>query len=141
MVRSPDAARRRCTNAAGLEPHDIDVDIDYTADQQWKREALEAVLYGRDPMVTFRRALLGSSRGVHLTDHLQAQASDIEMLTLWRRGDTWSRRSWVQIPPSRPGTVFMQVRCRPGLAGQNPGPVGPSGRIEPVELAQRSVTP
>lgn len=25
---------------------------------------------------------------MHLTDHLQAQASDIERLTLWRRGDT-----------------------------------------------------
>jgi predicted nucleotidyltransferase len=71
-----------------LEPRDVDVSIEFTLDEQYEEQALAAVLYGKDPMVPLRRALVGRSRGVELQFELRRRANDIEMLSLWRRGDT-----------------------------------------------------
>ncbi len=71
-----------------LEPHDVDIDIEYVPDERWKQEAVSALLSGGNPMASLRRALVGRSRGVALTDNLRARVDDIEMLLLWRRGES-----------------------------------------------------
>ncbi len=71
-----------------LEPHDVDIDVEYVPDERWKQEAVSALLSGRDPMALLRRALVGRSRGVALTDNLQARVDDIDMVVLWRRGES-----------------------------------------------------
>jgi len=71
-----------------LQSHDIDVDVDYSPDERWHEEALARLLYGRDPEVPLRRALIGTARSIQLTCRLHKEAPEIEMLTLWRRGDT-----------------------------------------------------
>src|SRR6266511_1307058 len=71
-----------------LEPHDVDIDIEYVPDERWKQEAVSALLSGGNPMASLRRALVGRSRGVALTDKLRARVDDIEMLLLWRRGES-----------------------------------------------------
>jgi hypothetical protein len=70
-----------------LEPHDVDIDVEYIADERWKDETLPLLLYGRDPTAPLRHALVGRSRRVALTFDLGALASDIDMLVLWRRGE------------------------------------------------------
>jgi hypothetical protein len=65
-----------------LEPHDVDIDVEYLPDKRWKDETLPLLLYGRDPMAPLRRALVGRSRGVALTFDLGARVSDIDMLVL-----------------------------------------------------------
>jgi len=42
-----------------LEPHDVDIDVEYVPDERWKQEAVSALLSGRDPMALLRRALVG----------------------------------------------------------------------------------
>lgn len=71
-----------------LEPHDVDIDVEYVPDERWEQEAVSALLSGRDPMASLRRALVGRSRGVALTDNLRARVDDIEMCVLWRRGES-----------------------------------------------------
>ena len=71
-----------------LEPHDVDIDVEYVPDERWKQEAVSALLSGRDPMALLRRALVGRSRGVALTDNLQARVDDIDMVVLLRRGES-----------------------------------------------------
>ena len=43
-----------------LQPHDLDVDIDYSPDERWQQEALARFLYSRDPEVPLRLRLSGS---------------------------------------------------------------------------------
>src|SRR6266540_1469391 len=84
-----------------LEPHDVDIDVEYVPDERWKDETLPLLLYGRDPTAPLRRALVGRSRGVALTFDLGAHVGDIDMAVLWRRGE------------SRPRGVRSAIRCCP----------------------------
>lgn len=74
-----------------LEPHDVDIDVEYVPDERWKGETLPLLLYGRDPTAPLRRALVGRSRGVALTFDLGAHVGDIDMAVLWRRGESLQR--------------------------------------------------
>src|SRR5574341_178691 len=71
-----------------LEPHDVDIDVEYVPDRRWEDETLPLLLYGRDPMAPLRRALVGRSRGMAPTFDLGARVSDLDMLVLWRRGES-----------------------------------------------------
>jgi hypothetical protein len=72
-----------------LEPHDVDVDVELTADEQFRGEFAGSLSRGRDPFTSVRHALLGTQRGVQFRfqELSELRAAEIETTLLWRRGE------------------------------------------------------
>jgi hypothetical protein len=73
-----------------LEPHDVDVAVEFTTDQQYTAEFVYALSRGRNPFAPLRRALTGGSRGLQLQfQELENLHRDrIATVRLWKRGET-----------------------------------------------------
>lgn len=106
-----------------LEPHDVDIDVEYVPDKWWKDETLPLLLYGRDPTAPLRRAVVGRSRGVALTFDLSAHVGDIDMLVLWRRGESLPPHQEHAVVPCR---VEGRGVARGALPHQDPAAAGAS---------------
>jgi hypothetical protein len=72
-----------------LEPHDVDVDLELTLDEQFMREAIESRSYGLEQFTPIRHALVGRQRGIQFRfkELRGLHAKGIETTLLWRRGD------------------------------------------------------
>jgi hypothetical protein len=72
-----------------LEPHDVDVDVELTADEQFTSEAIGSLSLGRDPFTSVRHALIGTRRGVQFRfqELSELHENRIDTTLLWRRGD------------------------------------------------------
>ena len=72
-----------------LEPHDVDVVVEFTRDERYVAQFVQDLSHGRNPFAPLRRALAGGSRG------LQFQFQELENLhrdqiataLLWKRGE------------------------------------------------------
>jgi hypothetical protein len=70
-----------------LDPHDVDLDVEFDTDWHWASHFATCLSYGRDPHAPFRRTLTGGKRGCQFQFNFRDQA-DFDMTLLWRRGDT-----------------------------------------------------
>ncbi|MGP2441350.1 nucleotidyltransferase domain-containing protein [Streptomyces sp. JW3] len=72
-----------------LEVGDVDIVVQHTADERWKRESLDAMFGGRDGYAVMRQALRGRRRGVsfQFQDRSALEEEGIELFLLWRRGE------------------------------------------------------
>jgi hypothetical protein len=71
-----------------LEPHDVDLDIEFEPDRQWGAHFAQCLAYGRDPHGPMKRALAGGKRGCQLQFNF--------------RDPTGRREFWPRLPfPSR----------------------------------------
>lgn len=70
-----------------LEPHDVDVDIEFEPDLEWGAHFAGCLAYGRDPFSVFKRSLTGGKRGCQFQFNYRDRA-DFKMTLLWRRGGT-----------------------------------------------------
>jgi len=72
-----------------FEPHDVDLDVELTPDEQFTAEMIERRRRRRDPFAPVRQALIGNRRGVdlHVSEAATLHESGIETTLLWRRGD------------------------------------------------------
>jgi hypothetical protein len=75
-----------------IEPHDVDVALDFRRDQQMSDAVGASIFGGGNPYTPLRQALLGRSRGVQIqyeaSSREQLEADGVPMLCLWRRGDS-----------------------------------------------------
>jgi hypothetical protein len=69
-----------------LEPHDVDMDIEYSRDERWTSHFISCMSYGRDPYSAIRRELTGGKRGGQFQFGFRDNA-DFELTLLWQRGD------------------------------------------------------
>ncbi|RMI44063.1 hypothetical protein EBO15_14175 [Actinomadura harenae] len=70
-----------------LEPHDVDMDVEYETTTEWASRAVSMHAKGLDPYRMFRQPLLQRRRGCQMLFNFRRE-SDFDLLTLWRRGDT-----------------------------------------------------
>lgn len=73
-----------------LQPHDVDIAVEFTADQDMREDLAAEMFAGGRPYTLLRRELSGGTRGMQLQfQELHALHADgIETLLLWRRGET-----------------------------------------------------
>ena len=73
-----------------LEPHDVDVDVEFTTDWEFASDMARSMSRGQDPCAPIRHALIGRQRGIQFQfQELRTLTSDgIETTLLWRRGDS-----------------------------------------------------
>jgi hypothetical protein len=69
-----------------LEPHDVDVDIEFEPDWEWSTYFARCLSIGRDPHGPMKRALTGGKRGCQFQFNFRDRA-DFDMTPLWRNGD------------------------------------------------------
>jgi hypothetical protein len=70
-----------------IEPHDVDIDVEFKIDQRWAEHFAGCLAYGRDPHSPMRRALTGGRRGCQFQFNFRDRA-DFDMTLLWRQDDT-----------------------------------------------------
>jgi hypothetical protein len=74
------------------EPHDVDVALRIERDDRMGQELVAAVMSGGRAYASIRRALAGATRGLEFQYEDQAReqlvAEGVDMLPLWRRGDS-----------------------------------------------------
>ena len=72
-----------------LEPHDVDLAVEYTADDRYRRRQIWYMSRGRHSNTDLCSALAGRSRGLQLQfqELENLRADDIEPTLLWRRGE------------------------------------------------------
>lgn len=70
-----------------LDPHDVDIDIEFESDEEWRLHFIGCLSYGKDPHSPIRRALTRGKRGIQFQFNFRDRA-DFELTLLWRRGDT-----------------------------------------------------
>ncbi|MCC0094656.1 nucleotidyltransferase domain-containing protein [Streptomyces flavotricini] len=72
-----------------LEPGDVDVAVAHRTDAAFTEELVGALMSGRDPMATMKRALKGTKRGLQFQFNQNGSLPDgVELVLLWKRGDT-----------------------------------------------------
>jgi hypothetical protein len=75
-----------------LQPHDVDIAVDFHRDERMKQVEVAAIFSGGNPHSELRRQLAGRSRGIQFqwetAQREQLQREGVPMLRLWRRGDT-----------------------------------------------------
>lgn len=71
----------------GLDPHDVDLDVEFDSDERWSSHFVTCFSSGRDPNAVFRRALTGGKRGCQFQFRFRDRA-DFDMTLLWHMGDT-----------------------------------------------------
>jgi len=72
-----------------LEPHDVDLVVELTADDEFASEAAWCLSRGQDPFAPIRHALVGRRRGIEFRFHELVLLHDagIETTLLWCRGE------------------------------------------------------
>ena len=72
-----------------LEPHDVDLAVELTADDEFASEAAWCLSQGQDPFAPVRHALVGRRRGIEFRFHELGLLHDagIDTTLLWRRGE------------------------------------------------------
>lgn len=70
-----------------MDPHDIDLIVDFVPDARYASHMTKCFMYGRNPHVDFRRLLIGNSRSFDI-QFGGRDAVDFELTTVWKRGDT-----------------------------------------------------
>lgn len=75
-----------------LEPHDVDLAVEFTPDEQFKMDFIYDLSRGRNPFAGLKRALTGGSRGLQFQfQELQNLHRDkIATTLLWKRGESLS---------------------------------------------------
>ena len=73
-----------------LDPHDVDLAVEYTGDDEYRMRQVWYMSRGRHPNTDLRAALAARSRGLQFQfKELESlHADDIATTLLWRRGDT-----------------------------------------------------
>jgi len=73
-----------------LEPHDVDLAVEYTADDQYRMRQIWLMSQSRNANTDLRAALAGRSRGFQFQfrELKNLHAAGIKTTVLWRRGDT-----------------------------------------------------
>jgi hypothetical protein len=73
-----------------LEPHDVDLAVEYTGDDEYRGRQIWLMSRSRNPNTDLRAALAGRSRGLQFQfGNLEnLHADGIATTLLWRRGDT-----------------------------------------------------
>ena len=64
-----------------IEPHDVDIDVEFKIDQRWAEHFAGCLAYGRDPHSPIRRALTGGRRGCQFQFNLRDRP-DFDMTLL-----------------------------------------------------------
>jgi hypothetical protein len=72
-----------------IEPHDVDIDVEFEIDRRWAEHFAGCLAYGRNPHSPMKRALTGGRRGCQLEFNFRDRA-DFQMTLLWRPDDTLS---------------------------------------------------
>jgi hypothetical protein len=70
-----------------LEPHDVDIDVEFEIDQRWAAHFAGCLAYGRDPHSPMKRLLTAGKRGCQFEFSFRDRA-DFDMMLLWRKGDS-----------------------------------------------------
>jgi len=70
-----------------LEPHDVDIDVEFVGDRRWAEHFAFCVAYDRNPNSVLRRPLTAGHRGCEFHFNFRGRAT-FELTPLWRRGDT-----------------------------------------------------
>ena len=70
-----------------LEPHDVDIDVEYIGDDRWHRHMVTSLTNGRYPYSSMRQMLTAGKRGIQFQFEFRERA-DFEMILLWRHGDS-----------------------------------------------------
>lgn len=70
-----------------LEPHDVDVDVEFKPDWRFSTHFATCLAKGRDPHASIKRTLTGGKRGCQFQFNFHDRA-DFRMTLLWRKGDT-----------------------------------------------------
>ena len=70
-----------------IEPHDVDIDVEFKIDDRWAVHFAGCLAYGRDPHSPMRRALTGGRRGCQFEFNFRDRA-DFDMTLLWNRDGT-----------------------------------------------------
>ena len=70
-----------------LEPHDVDIDIEFEPDLDWRVHFAGCLSYGENPFSVFKRPLVGAKRGCQFQFNFRDRAN-FAMIPLWQRGDT-----------------------------------------------------
>jgi hypothetical protein len=73
-----------------LEPHDVDLDVEYTADGQYRAAQIWYMSQGRHSNTDLRAALAGRTRGMQFQfqELENLHATSIATTLLWRRGES-----------------------------------------------------
>ncbi|WP_329446558.1 nucleotidyltransferase domain-containing protein [Streptomyces canus] len=78
-----------------LEPHDVDIAVDFRRDERMRQLEIASIFSGSNPHSELRRQLAGRSRGIQFqfdtAQRRQLESEGVPMLRLWRRGDTLQR--------------------------------------------------
>jgi len=70
-----------------IEPHDVDIDIEFQIDWRWAEHFAGCLAYGRNPHSPIKRALTGGRRGCQFEFNYRDRA-DFEMVLFWRKDGT-----------------------------------------------------
>jgi hypothetical protein len=70
-----------------LEPHDVDIDVEFEIDDRWANHFAGCLAYGRDPNSAMRRMLTRGKRGCQFQFNFRDRA-DFDMTPLWHKPDT-----------------------------------------------------
>jgi hypothetical protein len=70
-----------------IEPHDVDIDVEFEIDRRWADHVAVCLAYGRNPHGPMKRALTGGKRGCQFAFNFRERA-DFDMALLWRTDDT-----------------------------------------------------
>jgi hypothetical protein len=72
-----------------LDPHDVDLAVELTADEEFSATLAWHLIHGSDPFAAVRHTLIGRRRGIQFRFHEleELHHAGIETTLLWRRGD------------------------------------------------------
>lgn len=70
-----------------IEPHDVDIDVEFEIDERWAAHFAGCLAYGRNPHSPMKRALAGGLRGCQFEFNFRDRA-DFELTLLWSREAT-----------------------------------------------------
>ena len=72
-----------------LEPHDVDVAVEFTPDEEFVHDMVRSMSQGRFPYAGLRTALTGRSRGLQFQfrELENLRSEKVETLLLWRMGE------------------------------------------------------
>jgi hypothetical protein len=86
-----------------VEPHDVDLNVEFDGDERWVSHFVTCLSYGRDPHSPLRRMLTDGKRGCQFQFNFLDRA-DFDMTLLWRKPDTLQtaleRLSAIQADPA-----------------------------------------
>src|ERR1022692_4407459 len=70
-----------------IEPHDVDIDVEFDIDRRWAEHFAGCLAYGRNPHSPMKRALTSGRRGCQFQFNFRDHA-DFDMTLLWHKDDT-----------------------------------------------------